>query len=559
MQSIALRFERSAAWRYLLFAALTAFTIGFMGYHVGTFDQAVHFPYLKKFVDGSLYPNDPFLDMRLTKYTFFWFPFEWFYQRGVLEVSMFLIHIASTYGTFWALWNLAGTLFHRALASFLAVLIFAFPHMTFGGWTIIEFSLLNRTFVLPFLLLAINYFLQRRYIIAFALVGLMFNLHVIFANFVIAMFALHAVLAWREMALKKIAQGAIAFFAAASPVLLWKASGPTTDFHLRPNELSVVAMAEQANNYYFFAPSIPILIATLSGFSAIALFFILRRNLPTTETHRTMLHFMIAMLIVLAVEVVTAQWLPIEIILELQIIRAGVFTLILSLLYLASYLAESYAARGDRDFNLNLLTAVSIFSFLEVLPLVVWLLERIFAAGRKQWATAVIVVGLNVGAFAYALNLGVWHPGIYIFGRETPWREAQVWARENTPKNAMFIAPPYMWGFYESEWRVFSERPMVAALSDLLQIALSLDSERSWTPRFEDLAPGALAQFRGNFFDNVGITARAFYTLSDADWTRLAEKYGASYLVLEKPHRSAKFPVVYENSQFFIYRLRGTP
>jgi len=558
MQSIALRFERSPVWRHLLFAALTVFTIAFMGYHIGTFDQAVHFPYLKKFVDGSLYPNDPFLDMRLTKYTFFWFPFEFFYQRGILEVSMFLIHIAATYGTFWMLWNLAATVFQRATSSFLAVIIFAFPHITFGGWTVFEFSLLNRTFVLPFLLLAINLFLQRRYLIAFAIVGLMFNLHVITANFVMAMFMLHALLAWREMGWKNIASGVLAFLLAASPVLLWKASGPATDLHLRWTELSVVALAEQANNYYFFAPSFPILVATLSGFSALALFFIARQNLPRNETHRTLLHFMIAMLLVLAVEVVTAQWLPIEIILELQIIRASVFTLIFSLLYLANYLAENYAARGDNDFNLNLLTLVSIFSFLLILPFGVQLLEKIFAAGRKQWATAAVFVVLNIGAFATALNLGVWHPGVYVFARDTPWREAQMWARENTPKNAMFIAPPYMWGFYESEWRVFSERPMVAALSDLLQIALSLDSEKSWQPRFEDLAPGALAQFRGNFFDNVNITARAFNTLSDSDWARLAEKYGATYLVLEKPHRS-QFPVVYENSQFAIYRILGTP
>jgi hypothetical protein len=235
------------------------------------------------------------------------------------------------------------------------------------------------------------------------------------------------------------------------------------------------------------------------------------------------------------------------------------FTLIFSLLYLANYLAENYAARGESDFNLNLLTLVSIFSFLSILPLVVWMREKFFAADRQQWVIAAVFVILNIGAFAFVFNLGVWRPGVYVFARETPWHAAQVWAHDNTSKNTMFIAPPYMWGFYESEWRVFSERPMVVALSDLLQIALSLESAESWKPRFEDVAPGALAQFRGNFFDNIGITTRAFYALSDPDWARLAEKYGASYLVLEKPHHSNQFPVVYENSQFVIYRLDRTP
>ena len=175
MQSFASRLERSTLERCLFIAALTLFTVSFVGYHIGTFDQAVHFPFLKKFVDDSLYPNDPFLDLRLTKYTFFWFPFEWLYQLGILEVSMFLVHLAATYATFWMLWNLSATLFQRSTSSLLTVLIFAFPHLTFGGWPILEFSLLNRTFVLPFLLLAINLFLRQRYLFAFALVGLMFT------------------------------------------------------------------------------------------------------------------------------------------------------------------------------------------------------------------------------------------------------------------------------------------------------------------------------------------------------------------------------------------------
>lgn len=558
MSSLAHRFESSTLQRHLLFAALTLFTIAFLGYHIGTFDQSVHFPFLKKFVDSSLYPNDPFIDLRLTKYTYFWRLFEPLYRMGILEIAMFAVHLLATYATFWMLWNLASTLFQRATTCFLVVLIFAFPHLTFGGWPILEFSLLNRTFVLPFLLGAIDLFLRRRYLLAFALVGLMFNLHVISANFIIGMFMFHALIAWRDIGWKNLVLGVGAFAVAALPVLLWKAGGPTTDLSLRATELHVVALAEQANNYYLFGPSLPILLVTLSGFSAVAIFFIARKGLPDTPMHRTMLHFMLALLVVLLVHVITVQWLPIEIILELQIIRAGVFVLILSLLYLANYLAVEYAARGEKDFNLNLLTLASICAFLPVMPLIVWGTEKIIATGRRQWATAVLFVLMNIGAFALALELGVWHPGIYVFARETPWHDAQVWAREHTPTDAMFIAPPYMWGFYESEWRVFSERPMVASLSDLLQIALSLNAEEAWKPRFEDLAPGALRQFRGDYFENVEITERAYDSLTDLELQRLAEKYSASYLILEKPHRG-NFPVVYENSQFVIYRFSGTP
>ena len=49
---------------------------------------------------------------------------------------------------------------------------------------------------------------------------------------------------------------------------------------------------------------------------------------------------------------------------------------------------------------------------------------------------------------------------------------------------------------------------------------------------------------------------QAFYSLSADDLLRVARQYGASYLVVEKPHRQ-DFPVVYENEQFVIYDLRS--
>jgi hypothetical protein len=88
----------------------------------------------------------------------------------------------------------------------------------------------------------------------------------------------------------------------------------------------------------------------------------------------------------------------------------------------------------------------------------------------------------------------------------------------------------------------------------LLEIAIVPDYTDTWKERFETIAPGALARFRGDIFESRQITAQAFYSLSAGDVLRAARRYGASYLVVEKPH-TYDFPVAYENEQFVIYRL----
>jgi hypothetical protein len=159
------------------------------------------------------------------------------------------------------------------------------------------------------------------------------------------------------------------------------------------------------------------------------------------------------------------------------------------------------------------------------------------------------------GSVAVAFQYHIWAPGIFIFPHRSAWYQAQVCARDNTPVETLFITPPEKWWLYESEWRVFSERSTVATHSELLEAAFAPEYVDYWLPRFNDVAPGALEKFAGDFFANQRIVAAAFHSLTASDFTRLAAKYGAAYLVVEKPH-AYDFPVVYENKGFVIYDLK---
>lgn len=565
LNSLAERFWHSRLQRHGLFLVSTAITIFMVGYHFGTFDQSIHVPFLKKYADPTLFPNDAFFEMRHQHYSYFWFLFLPSYRLGGLEVTLFVVHLFATYFTFWALWTLSEALFQNPLSSLLSLIAFVIPHLGFAGFSVFEFSLLNRTFVLPFLIWAIIVYLRRRYGLAFLLLGLMYNLHVLSVNFVLAMLLFDCLLERRTIGWRNILGGIGLFMLAALPVLVWRWHLPTSPpvaFDSNPEWFSIISRSIISNLFFLVAPHPYIIFITLSGLSALALFLIgylashSRQVVHDSSPDRTIRNFIGAVLVILAVQGVTAQWHPVTIIIQSQIIRAGVFVLIFGYLYFANYLTEIYQSGTTNRFDLGLLAMAFFISPVPIIPVVVWGLQSLIRS--VQWR-AVITTAVFLSVFAFTLkvilSLNLWAPGVHLFAQRTPWHAAQRWAHDHTPKDAIFITPPHIWWFYESDWRVFSERPTVVTLSELLEVALVPYYTGTWKERFETLAPGALARFTGDFFENKTITAQAFYSLSADDLQRIAQRYGASYLVVEKPH-AYRFPVAYENEQFVIYDLR---
>jgi len=579
LTAFAERIQHSRVQRHFLFAALTIFTVSFLGYHFGTFDQFVHLPFLKAYVDPTLYPNDPFVALRDQNYSYFWRLFEpiyrldlWLVERYpeamrqwpeplILGSVLFLLHLLATHLTFWALWRLSLELFDHPLTALITAAMFAMPHTGFAGFPVIEFSLLNRTFVLPFLLLALWLFLRRRYWLAFALLGVLYNLHVLSVNFALAMFLLDCVLEWRRIGPRNTAVGLALFVIMALPVLIWRASDPGqngSSLALRPEWLDIVARGTLLNLFYLIAPYPHILFSTLSGLSAVALFFIARRSVSSPH-QRTLMIFMSAVLVILSVQVVTAHWLPITILIQLQIIRAGVFALIFAYLYFTRYIVARYQAGALSDGDALALGLALFTGTFAVAPLLAWLVIRwVKAPAWRRAGALVVIVGMLAFTVGLANALNIWRPGLYPFAQRTAWYEAQRWARDHTPKAALFITPPHLWWLFTPEWRVFSERASVATIVELMQAGLAPSHLDVWRPRFEALAPGAIAQFRGNILENIGIIARAFYGLSSDELARLARHYQASYLVVEKLQSPSRpWLVVYENEGFIIYDLRS--
>jgi len=310
-----------------------------------------------------------------------------------------------------------------------------------------------------------------------------------------------------------------------------------------------------AGVYYAFLPIPQIIISTLDGIATLA-FFLLGRRLTLSAHDRAMTNFVLAIGVVLLVQLITTYWLPITFILQLQILRIGVFLLLIGYIYFAGYLAKRLQ-QGSLSGIPGGLVMVSFVAYPSpLLPILFLALKNWLDKYRwRQWTGA---VGFNL-VFAATifgcLVSGIWSPGFYLFEPKTPWTQTQDWARNYTPREAMFITPPEIFSHYIPDWRTFSERGTLATLVEIYEFPHP-DYFPYWQERFEAVAPGAINQFNGNYLDTFALTREAYYSLKPEDYLRIAQKYKIRYLVIEKPHLQP-FPVVYENEGFAIYDLQN--
>jgi len=579
LEKIADKIEQNSLLKHLYFLVCALISIVLVGYYFGTFDQIIHVPFLKASVDPTLYPNDAFIALKETHYSYFWIFFRPFLRAGVLEIAMFITHILATYLTFWALWRLSKTLFKDNLAAFITTLAFVPPHIFFSGFPIIEFSLLNRTFVLPFLLFALEFYLRRHYTTAFLMLGVLYNLHVVSVNFAMAMVLLASVLEIRRMGWKKLLRGLVLFVVAALPVLIWKGKSSPVDLSLRPEWLDALTDGQIYHLFHLIGPALYAMAIGLINFSSLALVLItyiemlpaavgktslwqrikadLKRyiSLDNDDPVRTGFIFMAAMLLVILFEEICVYLLPMTIVVQSQILRAGVYLTLLTYIYFARLLAQRYRSAVENRSAFNLLAFSTIVGTVAIWPVVTWLvLKRVQITKRMQLWVGGTMVALLLLSYVIGYVGNLWGPGLYIFGPGNAWQDAQAWAQKNTPKEAVFITPPEIWWMYESDWRVFSERSTVSALDELLEAAFDPAYYEIWKVRFEAIAPGAQAKFTGDFPANISITHDAYYSMTTEQLLKVAKDYGASYLVVEKSY-THNLPVAYENSQYRIYEI----
>ena len=144
----------------------------------------------------------------------------------------------------------------------------------------------------------------------------------------------------------------------------------------------------------------------------------------------------------------------------------------------------------------------------------------------------------DTGLIAYRGGCDIYYHG-YVRGEKDPWADIQMFAREHSHKDALFIVPPYV-----NDFGLYSER---ATLGDWAEGAniLYMDNAfaKEWLARMNDLG-----------WRELWGAQKGYNGLSTLEVLRAAEKYGADYIVTEKP-KHFDLTLIYENQEFALYEV----
>jgi Domain of unknown function (DUF6798) len=124
--------------------------------------------------------------------------------------------------------------------------------------------------------------------------------------------------------------------------------------------------------------------------------------------------------------------------------------------------------------------------------------------------------------------------------------DIELYIRENTPRDAVFVTPPY-----DATFRLKAQRAIVV---DVKSFVSADQAVLEWYQRISDLAGVreiSLADSSSAMFAEL---KEAYRALDRGQLMGIAEKYGAQYILTERG-KSLDLPMVYENESYVLYRL----
>jgi len=339
--------RRREIWFLVL---LTFLSVLLSGYGFGISDHDIDIPIIKLYTDPFLYRTDFALSYFGTSAgtPSLLQPAMALVSRVVpLEPLFFVLHIGTLFLTFLAVFCLARLLFGSTVVGYLAVLFLLVAKRTLAWFPTTDIYLVNRSWALPMVLWAIFFFLQRRYVLAFALVGLAWNFHAMSAGFVLIMFISYLVSDLRKVGKVPLLKGLTIFAILTLPWVLWQLGAPSSqmpDWGVVPAgpDMAEVLRIFKWRNLMEQAPFSWGLQYWLYFFSFVSIFLVSLHYPPERWKHRVITTFVAVIGIMILTGIIFTETVPLPMVMQVQLLRSSKFLIIFSLIYGAGYVCRLY-------------------------------------------------------------------------------------------------------------------------------------------------------------------------------------------------------------------------
>ncbi len=430
------------AWAGLSLCLLLAVAqVALGGYQLGFGNQAIQIAFLKHWANPWMYAADPMVVQTLPEYPSYFFrllaPLLSFTSVDTLYL---VLQIATSFATLACVYWLARSIFRAHTTALAAVIILVPGHLqALAGDALYSRGFTHTFAALPIAIGALAFGYRGRWVSAFALAGILFNLHALTAAYAALMLAAGMLADFQEQRLSEwLSRGFLAlavFFALASPTLAMMAA-QQQHFDVEWINLTRIRSADHSFPSTWWAASD----TDIPRFLMIFGLFVLSWSFPPLRrgeeigglrgrgrwggakrgTRKTVLMTLAVGVLFLAGYLFTEIW-PVPFIIRLQPFRASRLMLILMLIHIAhgavaairgglaraperdaetedeedDWARPFYARIADIVAGSLILATLVIPSFLPLLPLTL-LLATIAAllAGHLSWRQAIVSVAI---------------------------------------------------------------------------------------------------------------------------------------------------------------------
>lgn len=573
--------ESNKHYKYLIILGLTVISIIINGYHFEYADQEIYLAYLPVYADSHAYPESDLLMLGKQTggnyYTYLWILLIPFFRVFGLEWTCFIVHILNIYLIYLALYFLIKRILSTAIEQqepeklyfgftipiLLALVLLITKKFVAGvSMVTIEPYLHPRNVALVLLLFAIERYLAEKPIVSFGLLGLAANIHVLSAGIVLFAIVVSILIEKRGKISKQELLSGLGFILCSAPVWLWILIASKRSIIGEVSIASWLSILQYRASYLF--PQYWDRLGWIAFLSILMMFTIgYYTNQEQLMQRKKIIGLIVGLLLLIIFGFIFSKFIPIPWLLAFQSIRSIQFLIILSIILLIPYLIKLWRIDGigklcsiGLGIGIFLFEPKTIFIFLIVSVIYLLIFSRI--AKRLKWVFAVVLIlsGLIAIPFLWTrvtiklhrqvdLSHGFQAVLNYIqipgTSTPTPWQEVQLWAKRHSAPDSIWLTPPYLSGF-----RLKSQRSPIIEWKDGALGIFNPGYAESWYQRLQDF--GITTKM------NTHLHQVAFLCLSNEELERIAEKYNAHYIVVEKP-KVLSLPLLYSNSQFNVYQV----
>jgi hypothetical protein len=493
---------------------------------------------------------------------------------------------------------LTRVLFESTAGGYLAALLYT---TKLNEWTIgspapfLNFFHHGLPYTYPLIIWSLVCFFKKNHVLAFLLAGMSWNFHPMTTVFLLFTYAYCWLFQWRELRLRTIMQCLAVFIVTASPVIIRALFYSASSDYASPLWLTGVKWCLYFTNF----PSTWL----IPWVGKAALFFILfigtlwmvpRRHL------REIVLVIMSVIILCFIGTVFSDIYPMRFIIKMSLWRSTVIYLFVALPCIGYTLAELFKrSLGEKLLALciiAILTGYVTITPFYLLPLLLLLFialysgrfERLLRTLRNNISilsfcliaisivacqlqapqtyfviflilTLLFLAAVAKGEKSPALKARTWvFPVLYLLlfdclvlfakggadiyyrgklrGITDPWADMQFYAQKHSAKDDLFLVPPYM-----NDFTTYSKRAVVGDWAEgSTLIYLDRQFTEEWFARMGDLNCKPYKWFY------------SFNMITTVDVVKAAHKYGAKYVISEKP-KTFNLEKRYENSRFILY------